>query len=535
MGRKRTGCVVNKGGVYYAQVTVDIEGTDGETELKSIPLEGVRTRDEARAKTNHLVQRIAKLGLKFPPRAAVTLANVYGDGTLTFEAYFEAWIDDRKGRVATWKKDKQRLEDYVLPHLRGRLMRDGGVTSNDLRHVVLKLDQRAQDATVKFSAATAGKVWEAMSVLFKDATRSKNPRLRVLSRNPLLEVEPPDAAPKKEKQWLHPREFALFISSDEVPRRWREASAVAAYLYLRPGELEALHAEDIDLASGMVNIHRSTDPETKEIREKTKTRRARTFAAEPAVLPLLRLLVARVGGQGPLFSRFDKAAKHLRRYLRVAGLRRAALYQATAQCCPMTFHDLRACGITWAAIRGDASSAIRDRAGHQDVKQTDGYIRRASAVGAVGIPFPPLTVLTTGPGPSVHTTRDRTRAADASVNSLAKTGTYEVEPRGIESQAAAPITAEPAGNEGHLCANCAGATAPRSIPRDIPGAFRRGPTVQQSASAWALAYALEGLLARSEPQANAGLPARLGRTLATSSPAATAGFPSDRKGVRDVG
>ena len=43
----------------------------------------------------------------------------------------------------------------------------------------------------------------------------------------------------------------------------------------------------------------------------------------------------------------------------------------------VTFHDLRATGITWCAVRGDDPLEIKQRAGHATFGTTEGYIREA--------------------------------------------------------------------------------------------------------------------------------------------------------------
>jgi hypothetical protein len=57
----------------------------------------------------------------------------------------------------------------------------------------------------------------------------------------------------------------------------------------------------------------------------------------------------------------------------------------------ITFHDLRATGITWLAIRGDAPQAIQARAGHTDYATTLGCILEAESIRTgFGDVFPPL-------------------------------------------------------------------------------------------------------------------------------------------------
>jgi integrase len=45
----------------------------------------------------------------------------------------------------------------------------------------------------------------------------------------------------------------------------------------------------------------------------------------------------------------------------------------------MTWHDLRATGLTWLAIRGDDPLKIKQRAGHSAFSTTEGYVRQAEA------------------------------------------------------------------------------------------------------------------------------------------------------------
>ncbi len=60
----------------------------------------------------------------------------------------------------------------------------------------------------------------------------------------------------------------------------------------------------------------------------------------------------------------------------------------------ITFHDLRATGLTWMAIRGDEPLRIMQRAGHESFATTQLYVREAEAIReGFGEVFPPLTPL----------------------------------------------------------------------------------------------------------------------------------------------
>jgi hypothetical protein len=57
----------------------------------------------------------------------------------------------------------------------------------------------------------------------------------------------------------------------------------------------------------------------------------------------------------------------------------------------MTWHDLRATGLTWLAVRGDDPLKIKQRAGHTTFSTTELYVREGEAIReGFGQPFPPL-------------------------------------------------------------------------------------------------------------------------------------------------
>lgn len=130
---------------------------------------------------------------------------------------------------------------------------------------------------------------------------------------------------------------------------------------------------------------------------------------EGELLPLLRAMDAEAKGRGELFDSavFETdLAEQLRADLRTAGVERRALFVSNATHKPVTFHDLRSTGLTWAAVRGDSLSMLRARAGHETISTTDGYIRMGENLRgpAFGTVFPPLPAelighrLDNGPG-----------------------------------------------------------------------------------------------------------------------------------------
>jgi hypothetical protein len=81
----------------------------------------------------------------------------------------------------------------------------------------------------------------------------------------------------------------------------------------------------------------------------------------------------------------------LRQHLQTARVARTELFTSDAHRKHITFHDLRATGITWCAVRGDDPLRIKQRAGHKAFSTTEVYIREAENLHAgFGAVFPPL-------------------------------------------------------------------------------------------------------------------------------------------------
>ncbi len=122
------------------------------------------------------------------------------------------------------------------------------------------------------------------------------------------------------------------------------------------------------------------------------------------------------------------SSEQLRAHLKTAGVTRDALFTADKVRRPLRLYDMRATGITWCAVRGDAPLEIRERAGHASIVMTEVYIRTVTAVRlGFGEVFPTLPTCITGPigGPECmvvpsnnvasrdkHSGRDRDRTCD---------------------------------------------------------------------------------------------------------------------------
>ena len=242
--------------------------------------------------------------------------------------------------------------------------------------------------------------------MFADACGAKQRDLRVRQDNPASGVHGPDRGVRKAKVYLWPSEFLKLVSCADVPLRWRRAFAVTTYLYVRAGEGNALEWSDVDLERRVVRMHRSADRDTGE-KKPTKTSAARRVPIEPELVPLLQAMHDEAEGKGRVLAIDEtdrKLSRQLQRCLKLADVTRADLTTSDATRKAMTFHDLRATGITWCAVRGDDPLKIKQRAGHATFSTTEGYIREAENLReGFGAVFPRLpAALLIGPtGPRI--------------------------------------------------------------------------------------------------------------------------------------
>ena len=314
----------------------------------------------------------------------------------TVQLWSERWLASRVARgLASVLDDRSRLEHHVLPALGALPI--AAVTRPEIERLVEDLDRKIRlpkGHPERISWRTAAHAWSLVTTMAHDACASKRRDLRVRDDNPAAGVEGPDRGEKKGKQYLWPSEFLQLVSSPAVPVRWARLFALAVYTYTRAGELEALDWGDVHLEHGYAHVHRSVD----RVRDKgtmrsTKTGVARRVPIEPELRPLMQLLREEAGGRGSVFDMPSAGvlSAKLRHYLKRAGVERAELFASDETRKAITFHDLRATGITWMAVRGDEPLRIMQRAGHTSFETTQGYIREAENLRAgFGTVFPPL-------------------------------------------------------------------------------------------------------------------------------------------------
>lgn len=277
----------------------------------------------------------------------------------------------------------------------------GDVTRDQIEDFRDGLDALVRERIAKgkghgLSGKTALIIWTLVRSTFKEAVNARDRKLRVRTDDPTAGVKPPLRSPKAKKTFLYPIEFDALMACERVPLEWRETYAVAAYLYLRPGELRALTFGDVDLGAGLVHVTKAYDEEARDVKPPKTVNGIRDVPIEPSLAPLLtRLSNGKRSTDlvAPLLGTIgeNKRALLFREHLEIARLTRKRLTKSTATELMVNLRSLRDSGITWLAIAGVELARIQRRAGHDDIKTTLGYVKMAEDLtGAIGTPFSPL-------------------------------------------------------------------------------------------------------------------------------------------------
>ncbi len=304
----------------------------------------------------------------------------------SMQDWVDAWTKLRTGRgLSTAAESESVWRRHIKPTIDTHV-RDW--SRDDFRRLSRTLDETVQAG--RLSWKTARNVWVTATKMVADASGSKHDHIHVRPDNPAVGVDGPDRGASKAKQFLFPSEFLKLMNAPDakVPLAARRAVALAVYLYARDGELREMRWDggDFDLAHGVVSITRAVrmervakasgtrvpgQPARKRVAvvKPTKSGHTRRFAIEPNLLPLLAAMRDEAGAKGPVLRmRDDHLARMLRKWLKAAGVDRPELHNGTATSKQLRWHDLRATGATWLAVRGDAPLTIKQRCGPPDVR-----------------------------------------------------------------------------------------------------------------------------------------------------------------------
>ena len=349
----------------------------------SAPSSGPRQEDEDETNTlyNKRQARLAEEAKANDPRRGETSDKWHG-----------RYLKDCEARGLTTVRDKKyRWSKWISPKLGAIPMRE--VTSANVEDVRDALDDAIRDG--RLSWKTASNVWGELTVSFDEAKNSKRRDLRIIETNPAAGVRAPETGGDKAKVYPYPSEFLAIAACEDVPLEWRELHTIAAYTYLRPGELYVLEWPDVDLADRVIRVTKAWNYAEKRTKS-TKTHETRDVPVDLNLLPLLERMHKRAGGKGlvvPLLAsqNEDTVAETTRAHFEAAKCKRQRLYTNTPAERHVIFRSWRDAGITWSIVRGDDVVKVQRRAGHKLIGTTMRYVVEAENRGATfGTPFPPL-------------------------------------------------------------------------------------------------------------------------------------------------
>ena len=298
---------------------------------------------------------------------------------------WKARISDRLGAFPIATVTKEQIEDF-------RDYLDGEVRK-----------RMAGGKADGISGKTAMILWTYVRTVFREAVNCRDRSKRVRTDDPTHGVLPPLKTRSRKKTFIYPSEFATLMACKLVPLEWRETYAVAAYLYLRPGELRALTFEHVNLGAGVVSVVAAYDEEADEVKPTKTEKGQREVPIPPMLLPLLKMMRERSKATDPVAPLLatvadNKRAILLREHLDLAKLNRPRLLEDTATTMRVNFRSLRDSGITWEALAGTPVERIQARAGHEHISTTIGYVKSVEDLhGRFGTPFGPLPFGPKGP------------------------------------------------------------------------------------------------------------------------------------------
>jgi integrase len=356
----------------------------------------------------------------------------------TVDAWFDRWCQWRVAQhyVETDIDDRSLYSNHIKPligHMRVR-----AVSTEDIRAIVRRLDRlicEKKDSFARVEASRgkglsgkrAANAWSTLRSMFRDMHESKNEALRIRPDDPTRDVQPPDRTDKRKGTILYPDEYLRvmvapgmweasgegkmrigMLSRRRATQRWMRMISIAVYLCMRANEIRALEWQGIDLEHRVISIHQAAKRKSRGKKIKVpKKSSMRVFEIPDEIVPLLEAMraeaAAEQGVEHPVgrvieLPPEEELALYFREtILRVAGLTREALFADDQLRRPITFHDLRATGITWRIMRGDNHTLVQATAGHKSFAATEDYINAASLRGkSVGQPFPPIPAIVLG-------------------------------------------------------------------------------------------------------------------------------------------
>ena len=205
------------------------------------------------------VRQAGRFDRKGDARAAIRaaeagLGEAPSGGTVSLLEFFEEWEQRFPRPPRAMATNQERLRLYILPHLPQR----GDLALGEIRRATLR---DVQDRLLRRGLAkeTIDGAFSSLSALLSDAVDDElidaNPatRFRVKPGDPRLDP----TRPKRERRSIPPAELHAFMH--RVPARWRAVCWAPVMTGARPGELFAMHNDNLDPAGQTIYLSHTVD------------------------------------------------------------------------------------------------------------------------------------------------------------------------------------------------------------------------------------------------------------------------------------
>ena len=269
-------------------------------------------------------------------------------------------------------RDRQLLATYILPVLGD--MPIEAVKLADCERVMRRIPKFNPHSKVEkpLSVAQRRHVAQCMHRLLEMCAYP----MQLIERSPLPRGFLPKLSTGKAKNYLYPDEDAKLMACTKVPLMYRLFYGMLAREGMRFGEARGLGWSDLDIERGALRL------------DKNKTDEPRAWALDVGVVRALTKWAPLSGGSGgPFLSVIDdgKQAARFRDHLKVAGVDRSELHEATDERTKMRVHDLRATFVTLSLASGKTEMWVADRTGHKSSAMIARYRRAARTLAELNV------------------------------------------------------------------------------------------------------------------------------------------------------
>ena len=273
------------------------------------------------------------------------------DGRLTVAEWLTAYAAERKLdlKAQSWRKMEQTFRLHVIPHIGGLRLTD--VSERTLTDLYGRLTDLAPRSRHHVHA------------IFGTALEAAY-RRGLISANPKRTVRAPRAATVHRTIWTHDQTERFIMEARGDP--YWPFFAIALTTGMRPGEIMALHWQDVDLDKGVIHVRWNAirGYDGRELAEPKTERARRTIAIPQLTIGALRrrgpkpagLIFA--GDRGRLIGANTVARNHFYPLAAKAGLPRIPLYA------------LRDINATELLEHGVAIDVVSERLGHANIATT---------------------------------------------------------------------------------------------------------------------------------------------------------------------